>query len=438
MMKDKTGNGLSDRAWKVIPGGTNSVHRQAEGLEDLVVVSTSGATFTDVRGRTYTDYHGGFGPPILGHNDPDVTGAVVAALARTDFVGVGVTPTEIEAAERIVELIPSVEKVLLVNSGTEATLHAVRLARAATGRRFLIKFQGCYHGWHDAVAMNVMSKPTMLNEKDPLSAGILPDALDATLIVPFNDLAAVQAAFADHLDDVAAVIVEPIAHNIGAILPNDGFLAGLRTLCDTNGTVLIFDEVITGFRHALGGIQDVFGVRPDLTTLGKAMANGYPVGAVGGRADLMDMFSTLTGGVLFSGGTFNGHPAIAAAVCATIAKLRAEHVHDYLFALGDRARNGLTEVFGSIDVPTVVSGFGSIWASYFLEPPVESYSDLLRNDAALYVGYRRELMSAGIFELPVNLKRNHLSYAHTEADVDRLVYATGKAVTRVLKGRMSA
>jgi glutamate-1-semialdehyde 2,1-aminomutase len=424
---------LAERAAAAIPGGVNSGQRRVPGLEELVVVGTSGAAFTDADGNTYTDYHAAFGPPLLGHNDPDVDGAVAAIAGEVGNMGVGVTPIEIELAERLCAHVPSLEKVLLTATGSEATFHALRLARTVTGRRHVIKFQGCYHGWHDAVAMNVISPAERVGGKDPLSQGILPEVLDATIVLPFNDADAVEQALAAH--DVAAVILEPIPHNIGAVLPKPGFLERLRELTARAGTVLVFDEVITGFRHGLGGYQEIAGVTPDLTTLGKAMANGWPVSALGGRADLMDLFSTTPGRPAFFAGTFNGHPATSAAALATIEKLEREPVHEHVFRLGQRARTELQALYDRLRVPAVVSGFGSVFVSYFLEGPVERYDDLLRNDVDLFVGYRRELMRHGIFELPLNLKRSHFSYAHSDADVDRLLEATEAAVTAFLATR---
>jgi glutamate-1-semialdehyde 2,1-aminomutase len=424
---------LAARAARVIPGGVNSGQRRVPGLEGLVVTATSGSTFTDAEGNTYTDFHAAFGPPLLGHNDPDVDAAVAAAARSVGLMGVGVTPVEVELAERICELVPSVERVLLTETGSEATFHALRVARAATGRRHIVKFQGCYHGWHDSVAMNVISLPENVGRKDPLSRGILPEVVDATIVCRFNDADEVERALDEY--DVAAVILEPIPHNIGAVLPQPGFLERLRKLATKHGTVLVFDEVITGFRHALGGYQSIAGVTPDLTTMGKAMGNGWPVSALGGKAELMELFSTTPGQPAFFAGTFNGHPPTAAAALATIEKLQREPVHEHVFRLGERTRQGLRELYARLGVPVVVSGFGSVFVTYFLEGPVTSYDDLLANDADLFVGYRRELMQHGLFELPLNLKRSHFSYAHAEDDVDRLLEATELAVQAVLATR---
>jgi len=428
-----TRSDLAARAAAVIPGGVNSGQRRVPGLEELVIAATSGATFTDGEGNVYTDYHAAFGPPLLGHNDPEVDAAVAATARSVGLMGVGVSEVEVELAERICELVPSAERVLLTETGSEATFHALRVARAATGRRHVIKFQGCYHGWHDSVAMNVISLPENVGRKDPLSKGVLPEVIDATIVCRFNDAEDVERALAEH--DVAAIILEPIPHNIGTVLPKPGFLERLRELATAHGTVLVFDEVITGFRHGLGGFQAIAGVTPDLTTLGKAMGNGWPVSALAGKAELMEMFSTTPGRPAFFAGTFNGHPPTAAAALATIDKLQREPVHEHVFRLGERARQGLREVYARVGVPVWVSGFGSVFVTYFLEGEPSSYDDLLANDADLFVGYRSELMKHGIFELPLNLKRSHFSYAHADDDVDRLLEATEAAVTTVLNAR---
>jgi glutamate-1-semialdehyde 2,1-aminomutase len=414
-----------------MPGGVNSGQRCIPGLEQLVIARTDGATFTDGDGRTYVDFHAAFGPPLLGHNDPDVDRAVAATAAEVDLMGVGITRIEIELVERLVEYLPSVEMALLTATGSEATFHALRLARAATGRQRVVKFQGCYHGWHDSVALNVISPADRVGGPDPLSSGMMPETVAATAVVPFNDLEATERVLAE--GDVAAVILEPIPHNIGAVIPGDGFLPGLRDLCDRYGTLLVFDEVITGFRHAIGGFQSISGVTPDLTTLGKAMGNGYPIGALGGRADLMEQFSTTPGQPVFFAGTYNGHPACAAAAVATIDKLVAEPVHERVFALGERARTELADLFSSLDQPATVSGYGSVFVTYFMDGPVRDYEDLLANDVDLFTAIRLGEMQHGVFELPLNLKRSHFSYAHSDRDVDTLLAAT-EAAWRDVKG----
>lgn len=410
-----------DQAMEFIPGGVNSSLRAVEPR--LVPVRAEGAYFHDMDGTRYLDYHGAFGPPILGHGHPAVTRRVQAAIAGTDQVGVGVGPLEIELARKIAQHIPSAEKALLCNSGSEATYHAIRLSRAVTGRRKVIKFQGCYHGFHDALAMNVISPKEKLGTRDPLSAGGHPSVIADTFVCEFNNLDEVRQVFAENPEQIAAVILEPIPHNIGCVLPKQEFLEGLRALTAKEGSILIFDEVITGFRHDLGGYQKICGVTPDLTTLGKAIANGYPIAALAGRRAFMDRFNTRSGGDVFWAGTFNGHPVGAAAALATIEELEKPESHRCLFALGDRMRAGLREIAARRGVTATVAGFGSVFLTYFMEGPIHSFTDLHRNDAAFFVEYRRRLVSRGIFKLPMNLKRNHLSLSHTQADVDRTLEA---------------
>jgi len=422
-------------AEQLIPGGVNSGQRRIAGLEGLVIATSQGAYLTTPDGSRILDFHGAFGPPFLGHNDPDVDAAVARAMATIDNPGIGVTLQEIELAELLTSIIPSAEKVLLTNTGSEATFHAIRVSRAATGRQKILKFQGCYHGWHDSVAMNVLSTPEGIGRKDVLSKGILPEVIDATLVVPFNDLDAVRVALEENRGEVAAVILEPIQHNCGVNPASDEFLTGLRKLTREHGTVLIFDEVITGFRHALGGYQSIVGVTPDLTTVGKAMANGYPVAAIAGRADLLDMFSTTPGRPAFFAGSYNGHPAMAAAAIATIRKMQREPVHEHVFALGERAKAGLEQVWRDLGVPALVRQFGSTFVSYFLDGDVVGYHDLLRNDAELFVNYRLAMFERGVLETPINLKGSKISYAHTAAEIDRLLEETHRAARRVLAGR---
>jgi glutamate-1-semialdehyde 2,1-aminomutase len=411
---------LADRARRVIPGGINSANRRSPELEDLVVVRTDGARFWDATGREYLDMFCAGGPVILGHCCPAVDEPALARTRHVDQAGVGRTDLEIELAERIVRHIPSAERVLLTMSGSEATYHALRVSRAVTGRSKVVKFEGCYHGWHDSVALGFSLDPEGAKTR-PMSDGSLPAVLDSTVVLELNDSAAVRATLAGH--DVAAVIVEPIAHNIGCIMPADGFLQTLRDACTDTGTVLVFDEVVTGFRHGLGGYQAICGVLPDLTTIGKAMANGYPIAALAGRADLMDEFSTELGGSVLFAGTYNGHPASVAAAVATIDVLSETRVYDHIYALGEQIRTGLGEVFSRHNVPVDIAGFGSVYVAYFRSDvdPVVRFADLASHDAAGFVSYRRELVRQGIFEFPVNLKRSHVSFAHTTADVARLL-----------------
>ena len=417
---------LLERASTVTPGGVHTSIRRID--PPLSFTRAEGAYIYDADGNQYIDYHAAFGPFVLGHCYEPVNTAVAEAIGSADLFGVGATDYELELCRRIVQHVPSAEKVLLCNAGSEATYHAIRLARAATGRKLLIKFQGCYHGWHGYVLRNGLSTPEMVGKRDFGSAGMLDEEIDSTLVCTFNDLADVEATIAAHPDQIAGIILEPIPHNIGCVLPKQEFLEGLRTLADDNGIVLIFDEVITGFRHALGGYQSICGVTPDLTTMGKAIANGFPIAALAGRADLMDRFNTNPGGDVFFAGTYNGHAGSVAAAIATIDILEKENVNQRIAELGDRMRAGLQDILDRLDLVWTVAGFGSVFTLYFMDGPVENYTDLLRNDADLYVGYRQRLIDHGIFEMPMNLKRSHISYSHTEADIDRTLEAAEVAL----------
>jgi glutamate-1-semialdehyde 2,1-aminomutase len=354
---------------------------------------------------------------------------VRAITERLDLVGVGVTDIEVELATLINRYVPSAERVLLTNSGSEATFAALRLARAVTGRKHILKFQGTYHGWHDAVAMNVISPPERIGHKDPLSLGMLPEVVDQTLIAPFNDVEALRETVERYAEQLAAIIVEIIPHNIGCVLPRHDFLLSLRELCDHHGIVLIFDEVITGFRHGLGGYQAICGVTPDLSTFAKAMANGYPIAALVGRAALMDRFGP--GGGVFFAGTYNGHPIGVAAALATIAALEDGSVHRHCFALAARVAQGLRQVASELGIPMTVAQFGSVFVPYFFAGPTERYEDLLANDSARDLWFRQQMCARGIFMLPVALKRSHISAAHTAAHIDRTL-ETAREVLQAL------
>jgi glutamate-1-semialdehyde 2,1-aminomutase len=423
---------LLDRAEKVSPGGVHTSIRRID--PQINFARAEGAYIYDVDGNKYIDYQAAFGPIVLGHCYPAVTKAVTEMIQTNDLFGVGATEYEVELATKVTKHVPSAEKVLFCNAGSEATYHAIRASRAITGRKLIIKFQGCYHGWHGYVLRNGLSTPEMVGKRDPGSAGMLDEEIDSTLVCTFNDLAGVQETVAAHPEQIAAIILEPIPHNIGCVMPKQEFLEGLRALCDEQGIVLIFDEVITGFRHGIGGYQAVCGVTPDLTTMGKAMANGFPMAALAGKTKFMDHFNTNPGGKVFFAGTYNGHAGSVAAALATIEEMETGKVFEHIFRLGDRMRDGLRKIVNDLDLVWTVAGFGSVYTLYFMDGPAENYTDLLRNDEDLYVRYRRGLNERGIFELPMNLKRNHISYSHTEEDIDRTLEASYE-VLRELSGR---
>jgi len=417
MIREQTlSESLTSRAQAVIPGGVNSINRLLPG--PFVIRKAHGATVVDVDGNEYLDYHAAFGPIILGHNDAAVNQAVQETMQELDIFGAGVTELEIQLAEKIVTHVPSAERVLLTNSGSEATYAALRLARAVTGREKIIKFQGTYHGWHDAVLMNIITPAERLGQQDLLSAGMVKGVVDNTIVLPFNDIDAISATLHSQADSIAAILVEVIPHNIGCVLPHREFLQALRRLADETGAVLIFDEVITGFRHDLGGYQRLAGVTPDLTTFAKAMANGYPIAALAGQARFMDRFGA--GGGVFFAGTYNGHPFSVAAALATIARLEDGSVYRHCFDLADQAKLGLESIAQELSIPMCIARFGSVFVPYFMpERHIDSYTDLLDNDTARDVWFRRAMCERGIFMLPTALKRNHVSAAHTQADIDR-------------------
>jgi glutamate-1-semialdehyde 2,1-aminomutase len=419
---------LLDEAAEVIPGGVNTCRRRSEPR--LCFARGAGAYLWDLEGRRYVDYHAAYGAVFLGHSHPVVNERVARAIDSTVLFGVGVTEAEVGLARKIVEHVPSAEQVVVCNSGSEATYHAIRLARGVTGRERIIKFQGCYNGFHDYVLRNVLSPPGLVGRRDPQSKGMLDAAVDATLVCRFNDLEDVERTARDNA--IAAIIVEPVAHNSPGLLPKPGFLEGLRALCDREGIVLIFDEVITGFRHGLGGYQKVCGVTPDLTTLGKAIANGFPLAALAGRRALMERLTTNPAGDVHFGGTYNGNAVAVEAGLATIEQLEGGEVHGHVFALGDRMRAGLAQIAERAGVPAVVGGFGSLFVLCFMEGPLDTYEDVLRNDTELFLRYRRELVARGVFEMPESLGRSHIGAAHTDEDIDRSLEAAEAALGAAL------
>jgi glutamate-1-semialdehyde 2,1-aminomutase len=414
---------LLRRASLSIPGGVNTAKRRSR--PPVCVRRGRGGHIEDVDGRRLIDYHAAYGAVLLGHGYPPQVRRVAEAIEHGVLFGLGVTEAETQLAEKIVSHVPCADRVLLCGSGSEATFHAIRVARAATGRSRIVKFQGAYHGFHDYVARNFLSR-------EAFSAGALDAALENTLVCEFNDLAGVERTFEASAGEVAAVIVEPIAHNAASLMPRPGFLEGLRALCSRAGALLIFDEVITGFRHHLGGYQAIADVTPDLTTLGKALGNGFPIAAVAGRAEHMERFCTADGGDVWFAGTCNGNVPGVAAALAGIEVLERGGVHDHVFRLGDRIRTGLREVAVRCSVPATVNGFGSIFVLCFMEGPLETYDDTLRNDADLFVRYRRELARHGVFEMPENLGRSHVMYSHTDADVDLTLEAAEAALRTAL------
>lgn len=402
---------ISLRAEAVIPGGLLSPSRRLG--KPIAFTRADGAYLYDADGNRHTDYHCAFGANVLGHRPAAVTAAIQEVGENLDLVGAGVLELEVEVAELLVQAIPCADQVAFCSSGSEATYHALRLARAYTGRKQIIKFQGGYHGWHDYVAMNGQSTRQMLNTFDPMSDGMLLDAASYTKILPYNDATAVEDYVMAHPGDVAAIIIEPIAHNMGSVIARHQFLHDLRRIATDHGIVLIFDEVITGFRHALGGYQAIVGITPDLSTFGKAATSGYPIGIVAGRRDIMERLGRSGEGAVFMGGTFNGTPASMAAVKATIHELSKPGVYEHLFDLGNHLRSEIDGIIARRGLKAQAAGFGSVWLVYFFEGEFNEYADLLRNDNELDMRFRRSLIDGWHVFQPLQLKRLYLSLSHT-------------------------
>jgi glutamate-1-semialdehyde 2,1-aminomutase len=422
---------LTERAARVIPGGVNSGRRRVD--PPLVVQWARGAYITDADGNRLIDYYGGAGAAVLGHGDKTVTERVTAAATDGVLVGAGTTIAEITLAERVVDCLPSIEQVLLCPSGSEATYYAIRLARAVTGRTKLIKMQGCYHGFHDSVLRNVHSAPDRLHARDPHSAGMLAQAIDNTIICRYNDLDSVRSTLDSQGEEIAALIVEPIAHNGPTMLPAPGYLEGLRDLCDRYGVLLVFDEVVTGFRHGLGGYQQIAGVLPDLTTGGKAFASGWPIAFLGGAQHLMQRFTTTPYGDVAWAGTYNGNTGCVAAALATLDRLSDGSVHAHIARLGERVRSGLQSIVSEAGIPATVTGYGSIFTLWFAESPITNYGDVLRNDYELFRRYRRELRKRGVWEKPdIDGARSCISARHTDQDIDLTLTASRESLMAAL------
>lgn len=404
---------IASRAEAVIPGGLLSPSRRLGA--PIAFAKAEGPYLYDADGNRYTDYHCAFGANVLGHRNPAISDAVAGVSETLDLVGAGVLELEVEVAELLVAAIPCADQVAFCSSGSEATYHALRLARAYTGRKQIIKFQGGYHGWHDYVAMNGQSTRQMINSFDPMSDGILYDAARYTKILPYNDANAVEEYIKANPGEVAAVIIEPIAHNMGAVIAQNQFLRDLRRVTQENGVVLIFDEVITGFRHALGGYQSIVGITPDLATFGKAATSGYPIGVLAGRRDIMERVGRTGEGAVFMGGTFNGTPSSLAAVKATVQELSKPGVYDRLFDLGSYLRTEIDGIIVRHGLRAQTAGFGSVWLVYFFDGEFKEYTDLLRNDNELDMRFRRALIAGRQIFQPLQLKRLYLSLSHSHS-----------------------
>ena len=414
---------LFARARKILPGGVDSPVRafSAVGGEPLFVQSARGATLKDVDGNRYLDYVMSWGPLIHGHAPRGLLKVLRETAARGTSYG---APTELEIrlGEKVRALMPSMERVRFVSSGTEATMSAIRLARAATGRDRVIKFEGCYHGHADPFLVKAGSGATTLGA--PTSPGVPRKAVQHTLLATYNDLASCERLCATNRHQIAALIVEPVAGNMGVVLPEPGFLTGLRELCDRNGMLLVFDEVISGFRVGPGGAQQAWGVKPDLTCLGKIIGGGLPVGAYGGRADLMEYVSPA--GPVYQAGTLSGNPLAMAAGLWALSGL-TKPLYRHLARLGAMLATGMAEAARDAGIALHVNALGSVLTPFFTSAPVRDYRSALQSNSLSYGAFFRAMLARGIYPPPSQFEAWFLSAAHTEADVRKTVRAAREA-----------
>ena len=418
---------LFKAAQEIIPGGVNSPVRawQAVGLTPRFLVRGAGARVFDVDGNSYLDYVGSWGPLILGHAAPPVVAAVQAAAAQGTSFGAP-TPGELELARVLCAALPGVEMVRLVNSGTEATMSALRLARGATGRPRVIKFDGGYHGHADSFL--VAAGSGVLTHAIPGSPGVPPEIAGLTISLPYNDLEAVRQAAGRYPGEIAAIIVEPVAGNMGVVPPAPGFLAGLRQICDTAGILLIFDEVITGFRVAWGGAQELYNVRPDLTCLGKIIGGGLPVGAYGGRRDLMSQMAPT--GPIYQAGTLSGNPVAVAAGRATLEALSEPGVYAELEEKGAWLARELAQAASRQGVPLTINRVGSMLTAFFTPGPVTNLEEARQADLGRFRQFFQGMLGAGISLPPSQFEAWFISRAHTRQDLQDTVAAAARLWSR--------
>jgi len=419
---------LFAEALRCIPGGVNSPVRafRAVGGHPFFVERAAAAHVFDVDGNDYVDYVGTWGPAILGHAHPKIIAAVRNAAGQGTSFGIP-NPLEVRMARFLCAAIPSVQKVRMCNSGTEACMSAIRLARGFTGRDKIIKFDGCYHGHADSLLVKAGSGALTFGNPD--SAGVPAAFTQHTVAVPYNDAEAVRAAFAANPGQIAGIIVEPVPGNAGVYLPKPGYLEFLREITAAQGALLIFDEVMTGFRLALGGAQERFAIKPDLSCFGKIIGGGLPVGAFGGRADIMDCLAP--DGPVYQAGTLSGNPLAMAAGLAALEELSAGNAYAKLEEAGAALEAGMKEAARSANIPVRFNRIGSMFCAYFNDQPVHNLADALRSDRTRFANYFHAMLEQGIYVAPSQFEAGFISLAHTPADIEKTVRAACKALAKL-------
>lgn len=414
MKTNSTSENIFRAATQIIPGGVNSPVRafKSVGLPPRFIARGCGSRIFDEDGNEFIDYVGSWGPLILGHAHPEVLEFVRDTMSRGTSFGAP-TKLEVELAKLITELVPSIEMVRLVNSGTESTMTAIRLARGYTGRDRIIKFAGCYHGHSDGLLARAGSGAATLGVPD--SMGVPNSVVEQTLVLPYNDLEAVAAHVQEHPNELAAVIVEPVAGNMGVVLPNDGFLEGLRDLCTMDGALLIFDEVITGFRVALGGAQELYRVSPDITCLGKIIGGGLPSAALGGPKHIMEHLAPVGG--VYQAGTLSGNPLAVAAGIATLRILLRDDPYPELERKSARLADGIKDLFNAKGVPPTLNRVGSMLSVFFHPGPINSYEDALMADKDAFRKFFGRMIENGIYLAPSPFEAWFLGAAHSDNDI---------------------
>jgi glutamate-1-semialdehyde 2,1-aminomutase len=424
---------LQERAERFLPGGVDSPARafRPVGGDPPFVERGEGAYLWDADGNRYIDYFGSWGPMILGHAFPPVVDAIREAAARSASFGAS-TASEADLAELVVRAFPSIDKLRFVSSGTEATMSAIRLARAFTGRKLVVKFEGCYHGHSDGLLVKAGSGVATFGI--PGSAGVPDEIAQLTLALPYNDAQVAEAAFAAHQHEIACVIVEPVVGNAGCIPPAAGYLEALREISNREGALLIFDEVMTGFRVALGGAQELYGITPDLTTLGKILGGGLPCAAFGGRADIMDLLSPL--GPVYQAGTLSGNPLAMAAGIATIGYLleHRERVYPLLESLSEAVVSGIVAEASRANVPMLANRVGAMFTWFFSGVPIVDYDSAAKSDTAAFAHFHRAMLDQGVWLPCSQFEAAFLSSAHTMEDVRQTVGAARNALQSIAAG----